>query len=216
MRGHRALARPGEAARAGHRAASSARSWKTPYHHRRDWLADRSMSDRRVGRPKPLSRCRRPRPATSVWCRVSGNRVNARSLERKSFRSEMHGYGLDCGCRRWSPFGEILGCARTTSACVRRESCRRSIVACIRKFAWPYISCRTQPSSACALFGSRWTPACRRRILAKHNTALAGREEIDALFLLSKSRGKLSSEPAGRINQSIVLSQRRCSLASAW
>jgi Transposase len=55
-------ARAGEATGAGHRAqASDSRSWQTPDHHRWRRHADRRVPDRRVGRPEPLSRCRRAR-----------------------------------------------------------------------------------------------------------------------------------------------------------
>jgi len=64
------------------------------------------------------------------WFRVCGNRASARSRVRGAFRSETRGYGIGCECRHWWPSEETLGCARTTSACVRRESGRRLL-------SWP-------------------------------------------------------------------------------
>ena len=64
-------------------------------------------------------------PATSVCCRVSDNRANARSPARGVFRSEMRACVIGCGCQHWSPSGKTLGCTRTTT-CWLRASGRRS------------------------------------------------------------------------------------------
>ena len=89
-------------------------------------------------------------PATSVCCRVSDNRANARSPARGVFRSEMRACVIGCGCQHWSPSGKTLGCTRTTTTCWLWASGRRSRL-------WPVCeSCSARSTASRAIV----VPSC--------------------------------------------------------